>query len=73
MDVFILAALAGILHGPGTGFLTSMMSNAVSRSPRSARAAVTRRGHMPGRRDTFRILARKLDRSLADGTQSVGA
>jgi site-specific DNA-methyltransferase (adenine-specific) len=67
VDAFIMAALAGALHGPGTGFVTSMMSNAVSRSPMAARASVLRRGHVPERRDTFRILARKLDRALADG------
>jgi hypothetical protein len=67
VDDFLLAALAGVLHGPGDAFLTDVMSNAISRSRLSVRTRVDARGYLAPRRDVFAVLGRKLNRVLADG------
>ena len=67
IDDFLLACLAGVLHGPGDAFLTDVMSNALSRSRLSVRANVLARGRLAPRREVFGVLGRKLNRVLADG------
>ena len=61
-DRFLVAALAGILHGKTPAYLSTVMPNTFSMAPRYVRDFVARTGYEPPERDVFDALAAKLDR-----------
>ena len=62
VDRFIAAALVGILHGKTPAYLSTVMPNTFSMSPRYVRAFVERTGYEPPERDAFGALGAKLNR-----------
>jgi len=65
-DRFLLATLAGTLHGRTPGYLTDAMHNGFSRSPGSV-ARARAEGAGPPERDAFQLLGRRLARLYRDG------
>ena len=66
-DRFLAAALAGILHGKRSGYLSELMPNAFSMAPRYARDYAARTSFAAPDRDLFVLLAAKLRRLGRDG------
>jgi site-specific DNA-methyltransferase (adenine-specific) len=66
-DRFLLAALAGILHGSRPSYLTDAMPNTFSLAPRYTRAWLASRPGQRPRRDAFVLLAARLERLFRDG------
>ena len=67
VDRFLLAALAGILHGKSASYLSTAMPNAFSLAPGYTRRWLRGRGVVAPERDVFHLLATKLDRLFRDG------
>lgn len=67
VDRFLLAALAGILHGSRPSYLTEAMPNAFSLAPRYTRTWLTEQASARPRRDVFALLAIRLRRLFRDG------
>ncbi len=66
-DIFILATLAGILHGKSAGYLSVDMPNTFSMSPGYLRTYIrAHRLELP-RRDVFAALRKKILRLYSDG------
>lgn len=61
-DRFLLAALAGILHGKSATYLSPIMPNTFSMAPRYVREFVARTGFRSPERDVFACLDAKLHR-----------
>lgn len=66
-DRFLLAALAGILHGARDSFLTDAMPNAFSMAPGYSRTWLAARGDARPRRDAFVLLERRIGRLYRSG------
>ncbi|MFN8620186.1 MAG: DNA methyltransferase [Chloroflexota bacterium] len=66
-DRFLLAALAGILHGSRASHLTDAMPNAFSMAPRYTRTWLDDRAAARPRRDVFVLLGVRLRRLFRDG------
>jgi hypothetical protein len=66
-DLFLAAALAGILHGKRPGYLSELMPNTFSMAPRYVRDFADRTAFEAPERDLFLLLAAKLRRLARDG------
>jgi site-specific DNA-methyltransferase (adenine-specific) len=66
-DRFLLAALAGILHGSRPSYLTDAMPNTFSLAPRYSQAWLARRATPRPRRDVHALLGARLRRLFRDG------
>ncbi len=67
VDRFLLAAVAGILHGSSGSYLSTAMPNAFSLAPAYTRRWLQGR-HVPApERDAFALASAKLDRLFRDG------
>lgn len=62
VDRFLAAALAGILHGKSSAYLSTLMPNTFSMAPRYVRDFAARTDFHSPERDAFDRLAAKLDR-----------
>ena len=62
VDRFLAAALAGILHGKSSAYLSTLMPNTFSMAPRYVRDYAARTDFRSPERDAFDCLAAKLDR-----------
>ncbi len=71
VDRFLLAALAGILHGRSRGYLSTAMPNTFSLAPRYTSRFVATRGVPAPPRDVFFLLAAKLARLFRHGVPPV--
>ncbi|MBA2644475.1 MAG: hypothetical protein H0U80_03420, partial [Solirubrobacterales bacterium] len=69
-DRFLLAALAGILHGRSGGYLSAALPNTFSLAPRYTSRFVAERGVPAPQRDVFRLLAAKSVRLFRDPVPS---
>ncbi len=67
VDRFLLAAVAGILHGSSATYLSTAMPNAFSLAPDYTRRFLERRGITSPERDTFLLLSARLGRLFRDG------
>lgn len=67
VDRFLLAALAGILHGSRPSFLTDAMPNAFSLAPRYTQGWLAEQAASRPRRDAFLLLSVRLRRLFRDG------
>ncbi len=67
VDRFLLAAVAGILHGSSATYLSTAMPNAFSLAPGYARRFLETRGVIAPERDSFLLLSAKLARLFRDG------
>jgi site-specific DNA-methyltransferase (adenine-specific) len=67
-DRFLLAALAGILHGGRSSHLSDAMPNSFSLAPGYSRRWLEERGRRPPERDAFALLGRRLAHLFRDGT-----
>lgn len=67
VDRFLLAAVAGILHGSSATYLSTAMPNAFSLAPGYTRRFLAGRGLTAPERDTFLLLSAKLGRLFRDG------
>jgi hypothetical protein len=65
-DRFMLAALAGVLHGRTAGYLSTLMPNTFSMAPRYVRGFARRTGYEAPERDVFTALEVKLRRLFRD-------
>jgi site-specific DNA-methyltransferase (adenine-specific) len=66
-DRFLLATLAGILHGSRPSFLTDAMPNAFSLAPRYTQGWLAEQAAARPRRDAFALLSLRLRRLFRDG------
>ena len=66
-DRFLLAALAGILHGSRPSYLTDAMPNAFSLAPGYTRTWLAEQATARPRRDVFSLLSVRLRRLFRDG------
>jgi site-specific DNA-methyltransferase (adenine-specific) len=66
-DRFLLAALAGILHGSRPSYLTDAMPNTFSLPPRYTRSWLAANAPDRPRREVFPLLASRLRRLFRDG------
>jgi len=66
-DRFLLAALAGILHGSRPSYLTDAMPNAFSLAPRYTQTWLAAQATARPRREVFPLLALRLRRLYRDG------
>jgi len=71
VDGFLLATLAGILHGRRASNLTEAMPNGFSLAPGYTARWLAERGSVPPLRDVFWLLDRRLRRLYRDGTPPV--
>jgi site-specific DNA-methyltransferase (adenine-specific) len=72
VDRFIAAAIAGILHGKSSSYLSTLMPNTFSMAPRYVRDFATRTGFAAPDRDAFDGLDAKLTRLFRDPRPRTG-